>query len=456
MLGRCVLCPGVNRCVDPHGPQERGGLLFIGEACGKVENDRGIPFIGKTGDEVNRHYLPLAGLRREAVTFHNAISCYPISAGGKLDPNRAKDLALLASCATARLYPLIERMQPRAIIPMGSFACKAVCPGVNLELQHGFPVSTEWGIPAFPSYHPALGIHSPKQMLYIRTDWQRLRKFLAGTLRVPRDPYPNPDYAEVTDESEIAALDPRQPIAMDTESGREGPYCLTYSQRPGTGRLIRAERGDLLRVLQMRLSTWRSEILFHNWLYDWPIVEAMGLYLPVERVVDTMARVYHLGNLPQGLKALGWRQFGVVMDAFEDVVSPYSSQIVLDYYRDALAEDWPTPEPELVRGEDGKLKLYKAQSIQTKLKRFFTDLKKQPEKDVFAAWDNWADEHAQIEAMLGPWPGMDIRHVPFEKIITYACRDADITLRLWHLIQGMAPNVRRYDQAQWVERARVA
>lgn len=381
----------------------------------------------------------------------NSICCLPISAGGKLDASRAKDLQLLESCATHRLYPLLERMKPRVIVPLGSFACRAIVPGLDLDVQHGFPQATDWGIPAFPMDHPARGLHEPKRMLYIRTDWDRLRQFLKGTLRIPVDRYPQPDYREAIN-ADLKILDPTLPLACDTETVRGGgPFCFTYSQRPGEGRLIRAGDAALLSGFQRRIRDWEAPILFHNWLFDWPVVEAMGLELPIHRVVDTMARVFHLGNLPQGLKALSYRELGMEMQSFEDLVSPYSTQEVLRYYRLAYAEDWERPEPQTVRDAEGKWKLYKPQSMKTKLKRFFTDYTKSPDtKSVFDMWtENWADEQAVIEEKMGPWPGMDIRHVPFEKVLFYACRDVDALIRLWPVLKQMARRVRKTTQERW-------
>lgn len=445
-------------CIPPDGPRQQGGLLFVGEAPGPQE-DRyarksppGIPFMGKSGEEVDRHYLPLAGLQRENVLFSNAIACLPDRPNGKLDPTRAQDMDLLETCAAHHLHPLIEAIQPRLIIPMGQFACRAVFgEAFDLELLHGIPHDSPWG-PTFPMYHPAMGMHEPKKMLYIRTDWDRLRKYLRGVLLLPTDPYPNPDYAEVTDEDELYDIDPDRDLAADTESSREGPFCLTYSQWPGRGRLIRADRADLLAVFQSVVSSGKGKILFHHWGYDQTPVEEMGLLLPHRRIVDTLARVYHLGNLPQGLKALSRRELGMSMQDFDDLVTPHSRAEVIRYYRLAYAEDWPKPEPELIRGENGRWKLYRAHSLTTKLKTFFTYLQKNPDKDVFAAWDNWESDHAAIQEALGPWPGKDIRHAPFEEVLPYACRDADALIRLWPILKGMARVVRRYSQEVWREK----
>lgn len=454
MITRCNLCPGVNACLPPDGPED-ASLLFIGEAPGVQENRRGVVFCGKTGDEVNRHYLPLAGLRRESVGFTNAIRCLPVSAGGKLDSGRPKDLALLRSCTAQHLEPHIAQTRPAVLIPLGAFACRAICPDINLDLHHGMPTATRWGIPAFPMYHPARGIHEPKMMLHIRTDWQRLRRFVAGTLTEHVDHYPNPDYQEVTSASDFQELDPTQPLAGDTESTRSGiPFCLTYSQYPGTGRLIRASSPHLLEAFQTHLDHWEAPILFHNWLYDWPVTQAMGLQFPIGRLIDTMVRAYHLGNLPQGLKALAFRELGMPMQDFDDLVSPHSTVRVLKYYRDAYDESWERPPQETVRDMDGQWKIYAPQSMKTKLKRFFTDYTKNPEKDVFAMFeDNWEAEQGALEEKCGPYPGKCITHVPFEEILPYACRDADALIRLWPILRRMSTLTRRFSQEHWVERA---
>jgi hypothetical protein len=129
----------------------------------------------------------------------------------------------------------------------------------------------------------------------------------------------------------------------------------------------------------------------------------------------------------------------------------------LSYLREAYNEDWPKPEEQTVRQADGSWKLYKPQGMGTKLKRFFTDYQKNPDKDIFEAWDNWADNHAMIEDRLErPWPGKCISYVPFDKVLRYACRDADATLRLWTVLNKMRRNVRRTVQENWGDYEKLA
>ena len=456
MAGRCPICPGTHNCVEGTGPECNSTGIFIGEAPGRDEDKRREPFVGKTGREVNDHYMPLAGIRRPNVRVTNAIQCLPDTPKHKLDLNKQAHKDLLQSCAEHHLYPELERSNPRLIVPMGAFACCAIDPSIELELQHGMPVKTAFGT-AFPMYHPAGGIHEPKKMLQIRTDWYRLRRQLGGTLILPVDRYPTPDYLECSSLRELDSYlgGSTECLAVDTETTRRGtPFCITFSVRPGTGRLIRAENRRILDRFQEYLDSWSGRILFHNWLFDGEVVEEMGLTFPWRRIVDTMVKVFQLGNLPQGLKALAYREMGMHMQDFDDLVTPYSRELVLEYYRQAWQEEWSTPPQQLLRTNEGKYKVYKPQGFRTKLKRFWTDYAKNPEKDVFETWNNnWEEHQAEVSAVVGPWPGKCITHVPFEKVIFYACRDADATLRLWPIIQTMTSRVRKLPQEKWRDAA---
>lgn len=448
-MTRCSLCPGINKCLPPDGP-EGAEILFVGEAPGRDEQSRGQVFVGRAGDELNGHYLPLAGLRRFGIRLTNVIRCMPDTPKNKLDPQKQPHLDLMDSCANRHLYPVLERSSHiKLIVPLGGFAVRAICPEVDLERQHGFPVDTIWGIPAFPMYHPNLAMHEPKKMLHLRNDWMRLKAYLRGHLRVPVDLYPNPDYQEITRAAQLD-IDPGAYLAGDTEFTKTGaPYCFTYSQQPGHARLIRAERADLFDKFQRAITGHRGPILFHNWPADAPIVHALGLRLPHARIVDTMVRVFHLGNLPQGLKNLVWRELGVTMQEFTDIVHPHSYRLAREFFERVKAIDWPKPEEQLLEKDTGGYKLYKPQGLNTKLKRLFTDAGKNPDIDWSQRWKNWEPHHAEIEAACGEFPGVCISHAPFEEVLPYACADADMLGRLWPLLQRMRRNVRKKPQEDW-------
>lgn len=451
-MSRCSACPGENTCVAPDGPRN-ASVVCIGEAPGIEENKRGRPFLGKTGREVNEHYLPIAGLARESTYFTNAIRCMPVSVGGKLDIKREKDLELLNSCSSHFLSYELDSIRPRLVVPMGAFANRALDPDINLELQHGIPIRTSWG-DTFPMYHPAQGTHEPKKMLLIRNDWIKLGKYLKGNLKVARDKYPNPDYRLADAQQVRRDLDGMwdYPMACDTETMKGGqPYCFTYSVVPGTGRLIMADDTAALEELQDHLDNWNGPILWHNWLFDIKVVTAMGLRFPHRLIVDTMLRIFHLGNLPQGLKALAYRELGMKMKDFDDVVTPHAIPLCLSYLSMASMESWPKPPEEIRMDAAGTFKLYKPQGFNTKLKRFFTDFAKNPNKDVFDAWANWEAMQGAVQEKLGAFPGKCISYANADEVLWYASRDADCLLRLWPVVKSKLRDMRRRPQQDWGE-----
>lgn len=456
-MDRCALCLGKRNCVPGNGPVRQGDYLFLGEGPGPDEDKKGIPFCGRTGREVNEGYLPMLGMRRENVRFDNASHCMPES---RMDLNDAKDRALAECCAEAHLYPYLEQYKPKLIIAMGAFACHVLDPTIDLELHHGFPRSTPWG-KVFVMYHPAGGLHEPKKMLNIRSDWARLRKYLVGKLVLPSDPYIGAeDYAVIQTEDELDAdLSGMEdlPLASDTESTRQGiPFCYTYSTRKGRARLIKSTSSKVLSRLQGHLDRWRGPLLWHNWLYDARVVDRMGLRFKPHLIADTMLKAFHLGNLPLGLKSLAYRELGMEMEDFDDLVTPYAKPRILQFYYDAYAEVWEPPEPFLYRNKDGQYKLKKPQSMSKKLKGLLHRLGKDPDTDLFDIWPKWEKDypgtHDLIESKMGQWPGKCISYAwedNRERTIRYACRDSDALLRLWPLLQHMQSRVRSTSQENW-------
>ncbi len=463
MTSRCQLCPGINPVVPPCGPK-KCDLMFISEAPGQTESAEGIPFIGKSGQELDNQYLPLAGLHRSEIFISNTVSCLPLGTG-KLDPNLPKDQALIQCCAQHHLYREIAECQPKVIVTMGGVA-NSLVPGVDLDVHWGFPYL--WQVPEvgeftiFPTFHPALGLHSPKEILRLRTCFIRLKRYLAGKLKIPQDQYPEPDYTVLNTVDELdryiglySCFTTRglgDDMAIDTEIAKEGaPYCLTFSIIPGTARLILATNRQVLDRFNWWVQQWRGFFLLHNRPFDRPILIRMGIHLPVAHIIDTMQEAWHLGNLQQGLKTLAYRLLGVEMKSFDDLVTPHSRAKCLSYLFDGLSVDWPKPASSTVQDKEGKWKEYKPHSMSTNLKIFFTHLSKNPQLDVIGRWKNWEGQHELIESKLGPYPGKCISHCPLEQIVGYACQDAARTLELWPFIKRASTRVRRMPESVWFD-----
>src|SRR5262249_17967125 len=128
---------------------------------------------GKTGIELNQTYLPILGLPRSDIHVANAVLC---SRKDYSNPEPADAW----SCAGMHLGPLLARVQPEILVPMGQIAC-SLFPGIRLNLDHGLPCVGKWGAWSgivWPSYHPSAGLHSSGFMIPLQTDFAALREFL--------------------------------------------------------------------------------------------------------------------------------------------------------------------------------------------------------------------------------------------------------------------------------------
>ena len=446
-MTRCPACPGTCPVIAPDGPPN-SPYLFIGEAPGKEENARGRPFIGQTGKEFNNHYLPLSGLTRDDIRITNTVKCYTEDKSNSAKFQNIKDV-----CSRFHLRQEMSAQRPAVVVPMGAVAC-SINESINLEMHHGIPqLAVDWfghRADTFPMWHPASGLHQTESMVPLQFDFIELGRFLRGEANPPVDAYPHPIYEELESKSDVQnCLDSYEGLDldcnMDTETDpAEGFWCLTFSLAPGTGYMIRRVNKDGIGTYSDWVRSQRSrKFVFHNGMFDLPVLQAVGINIPWKQFDDTMVRAYHLQYLPQGLKALAYRLCGMQMEAFEDVVLPYAVDVMMDYIVRISCIEWPKPE-EQVKFDKGEFKIYKPQSLSTKLKRLMTDFNKNPTHKIFDRWGEWTpEEKLPVIAQFGDLPKPSIKYVPKNKAIYYACRDADATGRVKAALVRLRRQIRR-------------
>lgn len=212
-------------------------------------------------------------------------------------------------------------------------------------------------------------------------------------------------------------------IAIDTESDGPVPWSLQVSIRPGTGIFVLlSNHSAVTRLVSVvnELVARGWSIIFHHVVADMHIAENIGIVLPVGQLHDTMQESYQIGNLPQGLKALAYRQLGLRMRSWEDVVMPPSRRKMVEW----LTNQWLEEEdrPVIVERQlKTKLKLLqKPNEACRKLKRILSHSHK-------PAYDLWGKAK---EAGLVGYPIPSIAHTPLAEALVYANADADCTGRI--------------------------
>ena len=154
----------LNLCFADGNPQAR--LMLIGEAPGAEEDRKGKPFVGASGQLLDK-MLATVGLDRSNVYITNVIYWRPPG-------NRAPTQAEIAAC-----QPFLERqialLKPELIVFVGGIAARAllgVQEGVTKLRGRSFQYAAEAGpIPAMVMFHPAYLLRQPAQK---RLAWRDL------------------------------------------------------------------------------------------------------------------------------------------------------------------------------------------------------------------------------------------------------------------------------------------
>ena len=146
----CTACPlhlTRSRVVFGSGNTNAGGLLIIGEAPGKDEDNSGFPFVGKAGQVLTR-LLHHAGIDREACYITNTVLCRP--------PENREPTPQEQQACNHFLLEQIETVNPGAIVTVGKTATSRLLGvfGPMSELmkqEHTF----NGRILVYPIWHPA-------------------------------------------------------------------------------------------------------------------------------------------------------------------------------------------------------------------------------------------------------------------------------------------------------------
>lgn len=170
---KCLQCPlaflGRTSVVFGEGNPD-ADLLFIGEAPGKDEDLQGKPFVGRSGQLLNRA-LALVGINRPDVYITNIVKCRPPA-------NRTPLPIESTTCMNILLYNQIKIIRPRVICTLGSIA-------LNSLLQKPYAITKVRGTPLehdgtiiIPTYHPAYILRNQSQAPTWIQDFKTIKEIL--------------------------------------------------------------------------------------------------------------------------------------------------------------------------------------------------------------------------------------------------------------------------------------
>jgi len=168
---KCDLWRGAIQSVSGEGNFD-AQVVFVGEAPGFHEDQRGIPFCGAAGKLLDK-LLALAKLRRDEIFITNVLKHRP---PGNRDPLPSE----IEACR-----PFLDRqvgiIEPKIIVTLGRFSMAKFLPDALISQVHGQPRFVEFGgkeIIVVSMYHPAAALRNGKIMVAEQEDFIKLGKFL--------------------------------------------------------------------------------------------------------------------------------------------------------------------------------------------------------------------------------------------------------------------------------------
>ena len=171
---RCRLAAGRTNVVfgvgDPHAD-----LMFVGEGPGAQEDAQGEPFVGRSGQLLDRLVAEEMGLDRSQVYIANTVKCRP---PGNRDP-------LPDEIETCRpfLEAQLEAIDPVVVVTLGNFATKLLLgttEGITRLRGRAYPFRRGSLV---PTYHPAAVLRGGGEAVaQMRADLVRAKQLLAARL----------------------------------------------------------------------------------------------------------------------------------------------------------------------------------------------------------------------------------------------------------------------------------
>jgi uracil-DNA glycosylase family 4 len=149
----------------------RAGLVFVGEAPGEQEDLQGLPFVGRSGQLLDRLVLEEMGLTREDFYITNTVKCRP---PGNRDP-LPDEIELCSPFLDRQL----EWLDPRVVVTLGNFATRLLLgttEGISRVRGRTYPYRNGWLVPTF---HPSAALRGGGQVVaQMRADLVRAKEAL--------------------------------------------------------------------------------------------------------------------------------------------------------------------------------------------------------------------------------------------------------------------------------------
>ena len=164
---KCGLCSGRNNLVFGVG-NKKAKILFIGEGPGEQEDLKGEPFVGRSGQLLDKMLDAVDLNRQKNIYIANIVKCRP--------PQNRDPLPEEQETCIGWLRNQVYLIRPKIIVCLGRIAAmKLIRPDFKITREHG--VFTEKnGVWMMATLHPAALLRNPSSKPGAFEDFLKLRE----------------------------------------------------------------------------------------------------------------------------------------------------------------------------------------------------------------------------------------------------------------------------------------
>lgn len=311
-------------------------VMLVGEAPSREEDERGEPFIGASGQELNR-MLAEAGIMRSDCYLTNVCKFRPLNndlanfiakAKKYITPahSRFRDKYVTKEVIEGytELLAEIQMVQPNLIIAFGNLAMYALTGQWGVLKWRGSHLSSDGGIKVIPTIHPAAVLRQWELRPLVMTDLRRAKRHMTTKAWEGRPQWKfvvRPSFQQVAWAIEqittkFLTEDPWIDFDIETKHGHIDSVGLSWSATdsiciPLYGRDDKAgywsetEEAEIVYWLYKTLTHPRIRVRWQNGLYDAQYIHHHWNFIP-RGVQDTMITQHScFAALPKGLGFLG-------------------------------------------------------------------------------------------------------------------------------------------------------
>lgn len=161
---RCVLREGCQQVVFGGGNLE-ARLVLVGEGPGAEEDQKGVPFVGRAGQLLEK-ILTAAKIRREDVFITNVVKCRP-------PRNRMPAPNEVEACLPF-LKQQLDLINPEIVVCLGALATKTLIDKKAAITRTRGIWHTIEGRQVMATFHPAALLRDPSRKKAVWEDFQKI------------------------------------------------------------------------------------------------------------------------------------------------------------------------------------------------------------------------------------------------------------------------------------------